>query len=205
MDKYISTKKAILIILGVILFFIFIACLSVGAFDGNQFSQIILSIFSFIFLFGIFVMFPAFRFSKNIPGRYLLGKPKTVLTIFFTVFWIIVFSTVLIKPEWGWKYANFMSSTVLPTVKAEEVEQIKSRLAMVNKSDGISQEEADLLFRDFKVKMYNTQSQYLIANYIEDKGAYWTAKSHDSYGPGFKTIDTLSIHKQTGIITCTYR
>jgi hypothetical protein len=104
----IFTNKAMAIIFGIILFFVFIGFLAFGASDGNRASEIILNILGFSFLFAISVQFPAWAFSKVIPAKYLFGKPKTALAVFFIIFWIIVFSVVFFKPEWGWKYTNFI-------------------------------------------------------------------------------------------------
>lgn len=119
--------------------------------------------------------------------------------------WAIVFDVVTYKPQWAKNYVSLIRNKIYYVGNISGIRSIKRQIAKIDETDGISKEEADLLFREFMAKRYDNYVYYSMQHTVEDKGDYWTAKSYVGYEPGFRTIDSLLINKKTGEITCIYK
>ena len=100
-----------------ILFFIFVGILAWFAVEGNIASIIMLNILGGIFLFSVFVLFPAIYFRKFLPSKLTFGQPLITSIVSFLIFWTIVGMIIFIKPKWGWNYVHFFDRYVLPLIK----------------------------------------------------------------------------------------
>lgn len=101
----------------IIFSFICVGLLAWAASSGNQPCMWTLEILGGVFMFGVFVLFPAAAFTSITHNQEIPRKPFIAFIFSFIVLWGLVFFIVEIQPELGWDYVKFFNKYLFPMIR----------------------------------------------------------------------------------------